>query len=111
MPESFRAAGYQTGMAGKWHLGHSARKFLPNARGFESSYGHLNGAIDYFTHVRDGGLDWHRDGRTVREEGYSTDLVANEAVRYIKARDPRRALLLLHALQRGARAAAGAAKR
>lgn len=87
MPESFRAAGYQTGMAGKWHLGHSARKYLPNARGFEQSYGHLNGAIDYFTHERDGGLDWHRNGRSVREEGYSTDLIADEAVRFIKARD------------------------
>ncbi len=87
MPESFRAAGYQTGMAGKWHLGHSARRYLPNARGFEQSYGHLNGAIDYFTHERDGGLDWHRNGRSVREDGYSTDLIAAEAVRFIKARD------------------------
>jgi arylsulfatase A-like enzyme len=35
MSESFKAAGYQTGMIGKWHLGHSIRQYLPNARGFD----------------------------------------------------------------------------
>ena len=65
-PETFRAAGYQTAIAGKWHLGHARARYLPNARGFEHSYGFLNGAIDYFTHVSDRGLDWHRDGRTLR---------------------------------------------
>ena len=94
MPESFRSAGYQTAMAGKWHLGHAASKYMPNARGFEHAYGHVNGAIDYFTHVRDGGLDWHRDGKTVREEGYSTDLVSGEASRIIKSRDRSRPLFL-----------------
>ena len=34
-------------------------------------YGHYNGAIDYFTHMRDGGYDWHRDDKTLRgDEGY-----------------------------------------
>src|ERR1041385_416845 len=32
MPESFRAAGYETAVTGKWHLGHTHKKFLPNAR-------------------------------------------------------------------------------
>lgn len=94
MSQSFRAAGYQTAMAGKWHLGHSSAKYMPNARGFEHAYGHVNGAIDYFTHMRDGGLDWHRNGKSVREPGYSTDLIADEAVRTIKARDRSRPLFL-----------------
>jgi arylsulfatase A-like enzyme len=94
MPQSFQAEGYYTAMAGKWHLGHAQAKFWPNARGFEHSYGHVNGAIDYYTHMRDGGLDWHRNGRSVREEGYSTDLIAAEAVRLIEQRDPRRPLFL-----------------
>ena len=94
MPETFRAAGYQTAMAGKWHLGHSQARFLPHRRGFDEAYGHLNGAIDYYTHVRDGGLDWQRNGRSVREEGYTTDLLAAEAVRQIRGRDKGRPFFL-----------------
>jgi len=94
MPQSFKAAGYETAMTGKWHLGHSQVKFLPNSRGFDHSYGHVNGMIDYFTHMRDGGLDWHRDGKSIVEEGYSTDLIAGEAVRLIKGRDKSKPLFL-----------------
>ncbi|MEO7653047.1 MAG: arylsulfatase [Bryobacteraceae bacterium] len=94
MPQSFQAAGYETAITGKWHLGHSRKKFMPNSRGFDHSYGHVNGAIDYFTHERDGGLDWHRDGKSVREEGYSTDLLAAEAVRLIKGRNRAKPMFL-----------------
>src|SRR5574340_869323 len=94
MPQTFRAAGYQTAAFGKWHLGHAHRSHHPNMRGFDHFYGHMNGAIDYFTHLRDGGIDWQRNGRSVREEGYSTDLIAAEAVRFIRARDRSRPLFL-----------------
>ncbi len=30
-------------------------------RGFTSFYGHYNGALDYFTHLREDELDWHRN--------------------------------------------------
>ena len=50
----------------------------------------MNGAIDYFTHERDGGLDWNRDGVSVREEGYSTFLLGAETIRLIKQRDKSR---------------------
>lgn len=94
MCESFKAAGYETAMTGKWHLGHTHRKFLPNARGFDHSYGHLNGRIDYYTHDREGGLDWHRDCKTLDEKGYTTELIANEAVRLIRGRDRNQPLFL-----------------
>lgn len=68
---------------GKWHLGHSESKYLPLHQGFTHFYGHYNGAIDYFTHMRNGELDWHRNDETVREEGYSTDLLARAAVNFI----------------------------
>lgn len=87
MADVFRAAGYQTAAVGKWHLGHANIAHLPRSRGFDHFYGHLNGAIDYFTHERDGGIDWQRNGVSVREPGYSTDLQAAEAERWIASRD------------------------
>lgn len=85
MGDVFQAAGYRTAAIGKWHLGHTNVRHLPNRRGFEYFYGHLNGAIDYFTHERDGGIDWQRNGVTVREDGYTTELLAGEAVRWIRS--------------------------
>lgn len=94
LPETFQAAGYQTAITGKWHLGHSLVKYLPHNRGFDHAYGQLNGAIDYYTHTREGGLDWQRNGKSVREEGYSTDLIAGEATRWLRARDKSKPFLL-----------------
>lgn len=92
--QSFAAAGYETAMAGKWHLGHGSRKYFPGSRGFQHSYGHFNGAIDYYTHQREGGLDWHRNGQPLNEQGYSTDLIGQEAVRRIRNRDRNKPLFL-----------------
>jgi arylsulfatase B len=87
LPQAFHDAGYQTSITGKWHLGHAYKKYLPMSRGFDHAYGHLNGAIDYFTHERDGGLDWSRDGKSLREEGYSTFLLGEETIKRIRQRD------------------------
>jgi arylsulfatase A-like enzyme len=38
IPELLRAAGYQTGMIGKWHLG-DAPQFNPTHHGFEEFFG------------------------------------------------------------------------
>jgi arylsulfatase A-like enzyme len=84
LPQALREAGYATALVGKWHLGHFQRAYLPTARGFDRQYGHYNGQIDYFTHIRDGGFDWHRDDRASYDEGYSTHLIAQEAVRFIR---------------------------
>lgn len=94
LPQSFKAAGYETAMTGKWHLGHAKKAYLPNQRGFDHSYGHVNGALDYFEHYRDGGLDWHRDGKGLKEKGYTTDLVAAEASRLIRTRDKSKPMFL-----------------
>jgi arylsulfatase A-like enzyme len=83
LPQALQGAGYTTAIVGKWHLGHFAPEYLPTRRGFDHQYGHYNGAIDYFTHNRDGGLDWHKDDKVCRDEGYSTHLIAREAVRFI----------------------------
>lgn len=78
-------AGYERrAVIGKWHLGHYRTKYLPLNRGFTHFYGHYNGAFDYFTHKREGQPDWHRNFETCRDEGYSTDLIGGEAVRFIQ---------------------------
>ena len=83
LPQALRNAGYATAIVGKWHLGHFAPAYLPTRRGFEHQYGHYNGAIDYFTHVRDGGFDWHKDDKVCRDEGYSTTLLGREAAKFV----------------------------
>jgi len=84
LPEALREAGYSTALVGKWHLGHFRPDYLPTRRGFEHQYGHYNGALDYFTHIRDGGFDWHRDDKVNRDEGYATTLLARESARVIR---------------------------
>lgn len=83
LPQALKEAGYATAIVGKWHLGHFERAYLPTARGFDHQYGHYNGAIDYYSHDRDGGHDWHRDDRASYDEGYSTSLLAADAVKFI----------------------------
>ena len=83
--EMFEKAGYpMRACMGKWHLGHYRKAFLPTRQGFNHFYGHYNGAIDYFTHIREGEPDWHRNDSTCRDEGYSTDLLGQEAEAYIR---------------------------
>jgi len=94
LSQALKEVGYETAITGKWHLGHLERAYLPTERGFDHQYGHYNGALDYFTHVRDGGLDWHRDDQVLRTEGYSTFLVAEEAVRIVREHDPKKPLFL-----------------
>ncbi len=86
LPQFLAEAGYKNrAILGKWHLGHASLKYHPLNRGFTHFYGHLNGAIDYFTHKREGELDWHNDFEASYDKGYSTDLIADEALRNIKA--------------------------
>lgn len=85
LPEILAEAGYKhRAILGKWHLGHSRPQYHPLQRGFTHFYGHYNGAIDYFTHEREGELDWHNDYETSYDKGYSTDLISEHAVGCIK---------------------------
>ena len=90
MPETFRAAGYQTALTGKWHLGAVSATHLPTARGFDRFYGFLGAAISYSTHLGENStrVDWQRDGLTLNEPGYSTDLIRDEEIRLLRTRDP-----------------------
>ena len=88
LPQALKEAGYKTAIIGKWHLGHADKKFWPRQRGFDYQYGPMIGELDYFTHEEHGVLDWYRDNKPVREKGYTTTLLGNDAVKYIEAQNP-----------------------
>ena len=94
LPQALKEAGYETAIVGKWHLGTFQPAYLPLQRGFDHQYGHYNGALDYFTHIRDGGFDWHKNDQENHDEGYSTHLIAKESVRLIRERDAKKPLFL-----------------
>ena len=84
-------AGYNTYMAGKWHLG-TDKETSPRARGFKRSFASLSGAA----HL--GGLSWngpglapYRDGDSdaneivnVEEDFYSTRFYTRRMIEYIE---------------------------
>ncbi|MCX6326599.1 MAG: arylsulfatase [Bacteroidia bacterium] len=79
-------AGYNhRGMVGKWHLGHRRQEWLPVNRGFTHFEGCYNGAVDYFNRDRDGELDWHINNKPSGKEGYTTDLIGEAAIEFIKS--------------------------
>ena len=95
LSEAFHDAGYQTAMVGKWHLGHAEETYHPNRRGFEHFYGHLHTEVGYFPpFANQGGKDFQRNGVSIDDDGYETELLAREVSRYITERDPDRPFFL-----------------
>jgi len=94
LAQALQEAGYETAICGKWHLGEFQPEYRPTRRGFDHQYGHWFGAIDYFTHMRNEQLDWHRDDEPCQDKGYSTTLLAEEACRTIRDRQPGKPLFL-----------------
>ncbi|MCM2373447.1 arylsulfatase [Aporhodopirellula aestuarii] len=82
----FDAAGYATGMIGKWHLGDNA-PHRPQDRGFQDVVWHRSGEVgqasdywgnDYFDDT------YERNGSMERFEGYCTDVWFSESIRFIE---------------------------
>lgn len=97
LPQALKETGYGTYMVGKWHLGHGDRKFWPNSRGFDHFYGNVVGEVDYFTKDRGGVIDWQRNGTFLKEEGYYTRQIGNEAVSLIEKHDKSKPMFLYFA--------------
>jgi arylsulfatase A-like enzyme len=77
-------AGYATAISGKWHLGYEP-KFFPLRHGFDSWFGPVGGAVDYFHHVEyTGQLALYENDKPVQREGYLTDLITDEAISFIQ---------------------------
>ncbi len=82
--ELLRQKGYDTAISGKWHLG-TVLDARPMNYGFNSSYGYLRGQIDPYTHLyKNGNKTWHRNDKLVDEVGHATDLITDEAIRFIE---------------------------
>ena len=83
--EALQAAGYQTMMSGKWHLGNwQEERDTPNRRGFDRYFGFLNGAINFYTGKDYGsGQNYMRLDSAVYEvpdDFYATDQFTDFAV-------------------------------
>jgi len=85
-----KAAGYETALVGKWHLG-TLPPYHPLRHGFDEFYGILGPAADYASHVdTESRENLFQDGtRTVRTAGYLTDLFTDRAVRILSRRRAR----------------------
>jgi len=84
-----KKAGYTTGAFGKWGLGQVGTTGEPNKQGFDHFYGYIcqRQAHTYYpNHLwRDGKVEWIKANKGGKEEAYSHDLIAAEALKFIKA--------------------------
>jgi len=87
LAEVLKGAGYTTGHIGKWHLGYTPET-MPNAQGFDYSFGHMGGCIDNYSHF----FYWNgpnvhdlwRNGEEVWYDGqHFAGLMATEADQFI----------------------------
>ncbi len=85
LADRLQAAGYKTGMVGKWHLGYT-EKYHPVNRGFQEYYGFLGGARSFFPYEGDtpvGGRMYRNLAVLPENEPYTTDTFAREATAFI----------------------------
>ena len=83
-----KTGGYNTFMAGKWHLG-SEDAYIPYYKGFEKSFALLHGASNHFNNNQilvDEPPQYRLDNKTVLfpEGKFSTDVYTDEMIGFIK---------------------------
>ncbi|WP_222852103.1 sulfatase [Olivibacter sp. SDN3] len=86
--ELFKDAGYATGHIGKWHVGYSPET-MPNAQGFDYSFGFMGGCIDNYSHFfywnGPNRHDLWRNGEEIYAPGkYFPDLMVEEASAFME---------------------------
>lgn len=94
LPKLLKARGYDTAIFGKWHLGY-LDKFGPNRHGFDEFFGILGGAADYFRYTEeDKTMVLRHNGKPVQTNGYLTDLVGQNALKWLKKRTNKKPFFL-----------------
>jgi arylsulfatase A-like enzyme len=81
--DALQPSGYTSAVFGKWHLG-SIPESNPVNQGFAEFRGLLGGRFDYFDHTNGGQPDWWDGLKPLLEKGYSTTLITEHAVDFIR---------------------------
>ena len=86
LASELKAAGYHTGIVGKWHLGLESPN-TPNERGFDHFHGFLGDMMDsYTTHLRHGQNYIRLNDKPVEPVGHATDVFTEWASDYLRER-------------------------
>lgn len=83
-PKILQRNGYQTAIVGKWHL-------ISEPQGFDF-YSILTGQEeqgDYYD------PDFLQNGEDIQEKGYTTDIITNKSIDYLKKKDPSKPFALM----------------
>jgi arylsulfatase A-like enzyme len=84
LAERLGAAGYETCMVGKWHIGFQ-EGLRPHERGFDYSYGFLSGARTYYPEGPRQDNQLYLNGTPFNDETeYLTDAFARESLKFIE---------------------------
>ncbi len=94
LPEVLKQNGYRTIICGKWHLGSFDPAYWPMQRGFDSHTGHLFGTDRLLHAPARRQLDWYVNGDNQNQQGYSTHLLTEAAVKAIEENSPDQPLFL-----------------
>ena len=85
----FQQAGYATGAFGKWGLGRVGTTGDPQKQGFDHFFGYIcqrQAHTFYPNHLwKDGQIVWIEENKDGREQVYSHDLIADEALKFVRA--------------------------
>ncbi|MDX3102490.1 sulfatase-like hydrolase/transferase [Nonomuraea angiospora] len=101
LASALREVGYHTELVGKWHLGLTPES-RAEAHGFARTFGHLAGAVDYYSHIHYSPNNrrvtmngetyvgtplhdlWENGDEVYLDGEYLTDLVAERATRAVR---------------------------
>ncbi|MFD0688760.1 sulfatase family protein [Actinomadura fibrosa] len=80
-----KGAGYATAMFGKWHCGFLPW-YSPLKSGWDTFFGNLSGAVDYYSKITAEGRDLYEGEVPVESLDYYTDTIADRAAAFVRTK-------------------------